>query len=47
MMGCVLSNVKMYLNINKEVASSIKHKSTEKGEICLHKLKFFEKTPIL
>lgn len=46
MIGCVLSNVKMYLNINKEVASSIKHKPTEKGEICLHKLKFFEKTPI-
>ena len=47
MLGCVLSNIKMYLYINKEVGSSIKHKPTEKGEICLHKLKFYEKTPIL
>ena len=29
--------------IKKEVCSSLKHKPTEKGEICLHKLKFFEK----
>ena len=46
MLACVLSNVKMYLHVNKEVSSSLKHKPTEKGEVCLHKLKFFEKTPI-
>ena len=46
MLASVLSNVKMYLHVNKEVSSSIKHKPTEKGEVCLHKLKFFEKTPI-
>ena len=46
MLGSVLGKVKMYLHINKEVPSSIKHKPTEKGEVCLHKLKFFEKTPI-
>ena len=46
MLGCVLSNVKLYLNIKKEVGYLVKHKPTEKGEICLHKLKFFEQTPI-
>jgi len=46
MLGAVLGKVKMYLHINKEVPGSIKHKPTEKGEVCMHKLKFYENTPI-
>lgn len=46
MLGCVLGNLKMYLYINKEVKSPAKHKPTQKGEVCMHKLKFFDKTPI-
>ena len=46
MLGRVLSKAKMYLHVSKEVPSSVKHKPTEKGEVCLHKLNFFEKTPI-
>ena len=46
MLGCVLGNVKMYLYLNKEAKSPAKHKPTEKGEVCMHKLKLFDKTPI-
>jgi len=45
MIGSVLGKVEKF-NLFNEASSSVKHKPTEKGEVCLHKLKLFEKTPI-
>jgi len=47
MLGAVLGNMKMYLHITEEVGVTVKHKPTAKGEICMHELKIFDKTPIL
>lgn len=47
MLGAVLGKMKMYLHIPQEVNGAVKHKPTEKGEVCMHKLKFFSETPIM
>lgn len=45
MVGNILGNVKK-CSIKKEIPGALKHKPTEKGEVCLHKLKLYENTPI-
>ena len=42
MIGSVLGKVEKF-NLFKEASSSVKHKPTEKGEVCLHKLKLLRK----
>lgn len=46
MIGAVLGKMKMYLHISQEVTNAAKHKPTEKDEVCLHTLKFFDNKPI-
>ena len=45
MVGNIIGNVKK-CSIKKEIPGALKHKPTEKGEVCLHKLKLYENTPI-
>ena len=45
MVGNILGNVKK-CSIKKEIPGALKHKPTEKGEVCLNKLKLYENTPI-
>lgn len=47
MLGAVLGKMKMYLHIPEEVGTTVKHKPTEKGEVCLHELKILDKSPIV
>lgn len=46
MIGAVLGKMKMYTFLKDEIPHPDKHKPTEKGEVCLHKLKLVPGSPL-